>query len=105
MSALLAYPRRTRLWLSWDTSAPVIPADIARQSGTLPYSSTTGEPLPVLYSGCPCRITRPADGSHVSVPPPRPLPGHDPAYPTIASPGALAAIACHPSAAVPPADA
>ena len=61
--------------MSWDTSAPVTPSTRSRQSGTLPYSSTTGDPLPVLYSACPWRITRPADGSQVSVPPPCPVTG------------------------------
>ena len=72
MSALSASPRATRSWFSWDTSCPVTPSPRVRQSGTLPYSSTTGEPLPVWYSACPCRITCPADGSQVSVPPPCP---------------------------------
>jgi hypothetical protein len=45
-----------------------MPSLSARQSGALPYSSTTGKPLSYWYSTCPCLITCPADGSQVSVP-------------------------------------
>ena len=90
----------TRSWLSWDTSAPVIPSSRVRQSGTLPYSSTTGRSVPVLYSTCPWRITRPADGSQVSVPPPCPVTVYDPAYPSVAVTGVVADRSCRVTAAV-----
>src|SRR3984885_13468550 len=95
-----ASPRATRSWLSWITSAPVIPSSRVRQSGTLPYSSTTGDPLPVLYTACPWLITCPADGSQVSVPPPRPVTGKDPAYPSVAFTGVVAVIFSRATAAV-----
>ena len=100
MSARSAYPRSTRSWLSWDTSAPVTPSTRVRQSGTLPYSSTTGEPLPVLYSACPWRITRPAGGSQVSVPPPCPVTVYGSAYPRVAVTGVVADRSCRVTAAV-----
>src|SRR5215472_4665444 len=90
MTAGPASPRCTRSWLSWVTSAPVTPSPRARQSGILPYSSTTGLPLSVWYSTCPWRITRPAGGSQVSVPPPCPVTVYDPAYPSVAATGVAA---------------
>ena len=90
----------TRSWLSWDTSAPVTPSPRARQSGTLPYSSTTGDPLPVWYSACPWPITRPGDGSQVSVPPPCPVTGYEPAYPSVAVTGVVADRSCRVTGAV-----
>src|SRR5580693_6916832 len=100
MTARPASPRSTRSWLSWDTSWPVIPSPSARQSGTLPYSSTTGEPLPVWYSTCPWRITCPGGGSQVSVPLPRPVTVQDPAYPSVAVTGVVADRSCRVTAAV-----
>src|SRR4029077_7551080 len=100
MSVRSAHPSSTRSWLSWDTSAPVTPSTRFRQSGTLPYSSTTGDPLPVLYSACPWRITRPAAGSQVSVPPPCPVTGYESAYPRVAVTGVVADRSCRVTAAV-----
>jgi hypothetical protein len=48
-----ASPSATKSWLSWDTSVPVAPESSARHAGTLPYSSTVGEPLSVLNNTWP----------------------------------------------------
>src|SRR6185437_16358186 len=100
MPARSASPRATRSWFSWETSWPVTPSSSARQSGTLPYRRTTGVPSPVRYKGCPCLMTWPADGSQVSVPPPCPRTGYDPAYPSVAVTGVVAARSCLVTAAV-----
>src|SRR5260221_3721981 len=67
---------------------------MGRQSGTPPYSSTTGDPLSTRYSACPWRITRPGDGSQVSVPPPCPVTGYESAYPSVAVTGVTADRSC-----------
>src|SRR5580692_4963427 len=67
---------------------------MGRQSGTLPYSSTTGDPLSTRYSACPWRIIRPGDGSQVSVPPPWPVTVYEPAYPSVAVTGVTAERSC-----------
>src|SRR5215469_13351549 len=77
-----------------------MPSSRLRHAGTLPYSSTTGEPLPVLYSTCPWRITCPAGGSQVSVPPPCPVTVKDPAYPSVAVTGVVAVRSCRVTACV-----
>src|SRR5689334_10756350 len=100
MPARSASPSATRSWFSWDTSWPVTPAARERQSGTLPYRRTTGISSPVRYKGCPCLMTWPADGSQVSVPPPCPRTGYDPAYPSVAVTGVVAARSCRVTAAV-----
>src|SRR5215475_1991470 len=92
MAARPAQPSFTRSWLSWDTSAPVSPSARFRHAGTVPYSSTTGLPLSTRYSTCPCLITRPVGGSQVSVPPPSPDTGYEPAYPSVAATGVVAAM-------------
>src|SRR6185437_4030256 len=79
----------------------MVPSASARQSGTPPYSSTTGEPSPVLYSAWPWRILRPAGGSQVRVPPLRPITGNDPAYPSVAACGVVADSSCWVTSAVP----
>src|SRR5438876_621013 len=56
-----AYPRATRSWLSWATSAPRMPSVSSRQAGTLPYSRYVGTPLFVRYRTWPCRTIRPAE--------------------------------------------
>ena len=57
-----------------DTSCPVTPSSRLRESGTLPYSSTTGKPLPVFTA--PARPDHcPGDASQVSVPSPARSPG------------------------------
>src|SRR5262249_9616316 len=67
--ARVAQPSATRARLSCRTSAPCIPSARARQAGTRPYSKNTGVPLPTRYSTWPWRITCPAAGSQVIVPP------------------------------------
>ena len=54
-----------------------VPVDgvIVDGASAIDESMLTGEPLPVLYSTCPCTITCPGDGSQVSVPPPCPVTG------------------------------
>src|SRR6266702_5494137 len=66
----------------------------------LPYSSTTGDPLSTRYSACPWPITCPDFGSRVSVPPPCPRTVQDPAYPSVALTGVVAAISLRATAAV-----
>src|SRR2546427_8517406 len=90
-----AYPRATRSWLSWATSAPRMPSVSSRQAGTLPYSRYVGTPLFVRYRTWPCRIIRPADGSQVNVP------GPDPGGPGDEEPGTVTVQdPAHPSAAL-----
>src|SRR5260370_5134333 len=71
-----------------------MPSAGARQSGTPPYSSPPGDPFSTRYSACPWRITRPGDGSHVSVPPPCPVTGYEPPYPSVAVTGVTADRSC-----------
>src|SRR5262249_59184905 len=83
---------RGRPGWGWGGPAPARapPPPRARQSGTLPYSSTTGLVRSAVYSTWPSRITCPAGGSQVSVPPPCPVTWYDPAYPSVALTGVCA---------------